>query len=266
MALALALACATALPASARELRVCADPNNLPFSNSAGEGFENRIVAIVARDLGATVSYTWWAQRRGFLRHTILAGRCDLVAGLPVGIELLRPTRPYYRSTYVVVSRPNGPTIASLDDPSLARLTVGVQLAGLDAASTPPAQALARRGLTDTVRGYLLTGDYAQANPPARIVEAVARGEVDLALAWGPMAGYFAARATPRLRVDPVRPALDGPKGPMVFDIAMAVRREDEPLRREVGAALERHRTEINAILADYSVPRLDRPAEAAAP
>ncbi|WP_026190769.1 substrate-binding domain-containing protein [Methylobacterium sp. WSM2598] len=244
--------------ADARELRVCADPNNMPFSNLNGEGFENRIVEIVARDLGAIVTYTWWAQRRGFLRNTILAGRCDLVPAVPVGLEALRPTRPYYRSTYVFVSRPNGPSVGSLDDSNLTRMTVGVQLAGNDAASTPPAQALARRGMTENVRGYLLTGDYARPNPPARIIDAVARGEIDLALAWGPMAGYFAARANPPLRVTPIEPVIDGPKGPMVFDVAMGVRREDEDLRREIGAALERHRAEIDAILLQYDVPRPD--------
>nr|WP_245268130.1 substrate-binding domain-containing protein [Methylorubrum extorquens] len=242
----------------ARELRVCADPNNLPFSNQAREGFENRIAEVIARDLGATLTFTWWAQRRGFLRNTILAGRCDLVTGIPVGLEMLRPTRPYYRSAFVFIARADGPTITSLDDPELARRTVGVQLAGNNAAGTPPAQALARRGLTQNVRGYVLTGDYEKPNPPARIVEAVATGEVDVALAWGPMAGYFAARSTPPLRISPVEPLLDGPKGPMVFDIAMGVRREDEDLRREVGAALERNRTQVDAILAAYDVPRLD--------
>ncbi|GEP07043.1 quinoprotein dehydrogenase-associated putative ABC transporter substrate-binding protein [Methylobacterium oxalidis] len=247
-----------ATSAAARELRVCADPNNLPFSNDRSEGFENRIVDVIARDLGATVAYTWWAQRRGFLRNTLLAGRCDLVAGVPVGLEAVRPTRPYYRSSFVFVSRGDRPTVTSLDDEALARLRVGVQLAGSDAASTPPAQALVRRGMTENVRGYLLTGDYEKPNPPARIVDAVATGEIDLAIAWGPMAGYFAARANPPLNVVPVMPALDGPKGPMVFDIAMGVRREDEELRREVGAALERHRAEVDAILVQYDVPRLD--------
>lgn len=252
------LAMVAASGAQARELRVCADPNNLPFSNERGEGFENRIVELIARDLNATVAYTWWAQRRGFLRNTIRAGTCDLVPGMPVGLGGLRPTRPYYRSAYVFVSRADGPAVASLDDPALARLRIGGQLAGNDAATTPPGQALARRGLTDNVRGFVLTGDYAEPNPPARIIDAVAKGEIDVAIAWGPMAGYFAARSDVRLRVTPVSPLIDGPMRPMVFDIVMGLRREDEALRQEVGASLAGRRQQIDAILAEYHVPRAE--------
>src|SRR3954468_6283399 len=113
----LAVALLAALGAEARELRVCADPNNLPFSNQAGEGFENRISAIVAQDLGATLTTTWWAQRRGFLRNTLNAGLCDVVPALPVGSELARPTAPLYRSGYAFVQRPDARAISSFDDP-----------------------------------------------------------------------------------------------------------------------------------------------------
>src|SRR3954452_2095187 len=168
--LALVLAFALgALPAHARELRVCADPNNLPFSNEAREGFENKIVDLIAQDLGASVGYTWWAQRRGFIRNTLKAGSCDLVPGSPSGMEMLRTTAPYYRSTYVFVTRADGPQVASFDDPALRALRVGVQLVGNDGFNTPPAHALARGGIVDNGRGYSLSGDYAEPNPPARI-------------------------------------------------------------------------------------------------
>jgi mxaJ protein len=258
-----ALLCGTA---EARELRVCADPNNLPFSNERGEGFENRIVEIVAEELDATVAYTWWAQRRGFLRNTLKAGLCDLVPGTPTGMEGLRTTRPYYRSSYVFVTRPDGPTPGSFNDPILRDMTIGVQLVGDDGSNTPPAHALSRRGLVDNVRGYSLYGDYSQPNPPARIVSAVANGDIDAAVAWGPMAGYFAARQAVPLRVTPVAPQIDGPRLPMVWDISMAVRKEDEGLRHEVGAALDRRRADIDAILAQYRVPRLDRRLQASEP
>jgi mxaJ protein len=245
--------------AEARELRVCADPNNLPFSNERGEGFENRIVAILAEELGARVEYTWWPQRRGFLRNTLRAGLCDLVPGMPNSMEGVRTTAPYYRSTYVFVTRAGGPGIASFDDPVLHDMTVGVQLVGDDGWNTPPAHALSRRGLVQNVRGYTLYGDYSQPNPPARIIAAVAEGEVDAAVAWGPMAGYFAARQSVPLRVAPVRPQFDGPRLPMVWDIAMGLRKEDAALRQDIDAALRRRRADIEVILDAYGVPRLER-------
>ena len=264
--LALVLAFALgALPAHARELRVCADPNNLPFSNEARQGFENKIVDFIAADLGATVAYTWWAQRRGFVRNTLKAGLCDLVPGTPSNIEMMRTTRPYYRSVYVFVTRADAPAVTSLDDPALREGKVGVHLIGDDGFNTPPAHALSRRGIVETVRGYSIYGDYAKPNPPARIVEAVASGEIDVAVVWGPFAGYFAPRQTVPLRVVPVTPQVDAPRLPMTFDIAMGVRREDEAFRQEIDAILARRRPEIDAILTAYGVPRADPPTRVGA-
>ncbi len=254
-----------AAPAQARELRVCADPNNLPFSNARGDGFENRIMEILARDLDAQVTYTWWAQRRGFIRNTMKAGLCDIIPGTPASMEMLRTTEPYYRSTYVWVSRA-ADAIAprSLNDAALRRLTIGVQLVGDDASNTPPANALARRGMVDNIRGYTLYGDYARPDPTARIVEAVAAGEVDIAAVWGPTAGFFAARQAVPLTLTPIRPQIDGPRLPMVFDISMGVRRSDEALALELDGALARNRAAIDAVLEEYGVPRLDRARRAA--
>ena len=258
----LALALLAASGAQARELRVCADPNNLPFSNRAGEGFENRISEIVARDLGATITYTWWAQRRGFLRNTLNAGLCDVVPGLPVGSELARPTAPLFRSGYAFVQRPDARPISSFDDPRLKDLRIGVQMVGDGGFNTPPAHALSRRGIVQNVRGYALYGDYSTPHPPSRIVEAVAQDEIDTAIVWGPLAGYFAARQTPPLQVTLVDPPFDGARLPLAFDIAFAVRRDDDAgaFAREIGGAIRRHRTEIDAILTSYGVPRLDTP------
>lgn len=242
----------------ARDLRVCADPNNLPFSNEAGEGLENKIVSLIAEELGAEVRYTWWAQRRGFLRNTLKAGICDLVPSLPANFEGVRTTAPYYRSSYVFVTRADGPTITSFNDPVLRQLKIGVHLIGDDGSNTPPAHALSRRGMVENVRGYMIYGDYSEPNPPARIIEALAKGEIDVAIVWGPLGGYFAQREGIALRVTPVRPIFDGPKLPMVFDISMAVRKEDETLRQEVDAALARRRADVDAILRDYRLPRLD--------
>lgn len=244
--------------ADARELRVCADPNNMPFSNAAGQGFENRIAEIVASDLGAKLTYTWWAQRRGFIRNTLKAGLCDLVPGTPSNLEMLRTTTPYYRSSYVFVTRRDGPDVASFNDPRLRDMRIGVQLIGDDGANSPPVQALGRRGIVGHLVGYPVYGDYSAPNPPARIVEAVASGEIDLAVVWGPLAGYFAARQKVPLRITPVAPRIDGPQLPMIYDISMGVRREDDALRGDVNGALSRHKVEIDALLSQYGVPRLD--------
>ncbi|MBZ9765408.1 substrate-binding domain-containing protein [Mesorhizobium sp. CA6] len=244
--------------AGARELRVCADPNNLPFSNAAGQGFENRIAEIIAADLGAKLTYTWWAQRRGFVRNTLKAGLCDLVPGTPANLEMLRTTTPYYRSSYVFVTRQDGPDVASFNDPRLRYMRIGVQLIGDDGANSPPVQALGRRGIVGHLVGYPVYGDYSAPNPPARIVEAVASGEIDLAVVWGPLAGYFAQKQKVPLRITPVAPRIDGPQLPMIYDISMGVRREDDALRGDVNNALARHKAEIDALLAQYGVPRLD--------
>lgn len=253
------LACGPAVHESPRRvLRVCADPNNLPFTNRAGEGFENELAVLVARELDADVEYTWWAQRRGFVRNTLRAGSCDVIMGMPSSMELALTTRPYYRSSYVFVTPRDGAAVpASLDDSLLRRVTVGVQVIGDDYSNSPPAHALARRGIVGNVRGYSVYGDYAQPNPPAEIVRAVADGEVDVAVVWGPLAGYFAGRQARALRLSPVSPQIDLPFLPMVFDISMGVRREDVLLREELDGVIERRAAEIEALLDRYGVPRL---------
>jgi mxaJ protein len=249
--------CAFGSAAQARELRVCADPNNLPFSNERLEGFENKIVELIAKELDADVHYTWRAQRRGFIRNTLKANACDLTAGTVAGLPMLRSTKAYYRSTYVFVTRPDTPEISSLDDPALRTLKVGVHLIGDDGFNVPPAHALARRGIVSNVRGYSLYGDYSEENPPARLIEAVAAREIDVGIVWGPLGGYFAGLQSPPLRVTPIHPAVDGPL-PMTFAIAMGVRRDDEAFRQEIEAVLARRRGEIDAILADFRVPRAE--------
>jgi len=256
------LALVFATIADARELRVCADPNNLPFSNERGEGFENKIAELIADELGVTLSYTWWAQRRGFIRNTLNTGSCDLVTGTTNGIEMLRTTLPYYRSGYTFVTRQDGPKVSSLDDPILHNLRIGIQLVGEDGANPPPSEALARRGIVDNVRGYLVYGDYRERNPAAAIMDAVAKGEIDVAIVWGPVAGYFAGRESVPLKVALVTPQNDGPRVPMVFDINMGVRRDDPALRDEINAALSKLRPKIDAVLANYGVPRADLPVE----
>lgn len=259
--LAAALAWLVALPAAAgtRVLRVAADPNNLPFSNERGEGFENRLAGMLARDLGARLEYMWWPQRRGFFRETIGAGRADLVMGVPAGFERVRTTRPYYHSSYVAVVPGEAAEIRSVDDPRLRTMTIGVQLAGDDGINTPPAHALSRRGHIANVRGYTLFGDYAEASPPSAIIRAVATGEVEVAFAWGPMAGYFARRQPVPLRIAPLDPC-DCPDLQFTFGIAIGVARGQPELATEVDAFLERRREDIARLLTEFGAPQVPAP------
>jgi mxaJ protein len=246
-------------PSPPRVLKVCADPNNLPFSNEKREGFENKLVDLIAADLHATVEYTWWAQRRGNVRETLNAGLCDLIPGVGSSVETLGTTRPYYRSIYVAVTRADRRlAIASFDDPRLETLRIGVQLIGDDGANTPPAHALMRRGITANVRGYMVYGDYDDPAPQRAIVHAVAAGDVDVAFVWGPVAGYFAARETPPLALTPLAARADGPQLPLAFDVSMGTRRADRALREELEAALARHAGEIRALLTRYGVPLVE--------
>jgi mxaJ protein len=246
--------------ASPPELRVCADPNNLPFSNERGEGFENRIAELVAREMGAELTYTWWAQRRGFIRNTLRAGKCDLVIGMPSALEHARPTRPYYRSTYVFVyPRASGLDVTSFDDPRLRELRIGVHVVGDDYASTPPVHALANRGVVENVVGYSIFGDYREENPPARLLEALSAGEIDIAVVWGPLAGYFARRDPVEMELVPVSPQIDLPFLPMVYDVSMGVRWDDTVFAQRLDSLLTRREQEIRGILEEFGVPRAER-------
>lgn len=244
--------------AGGRVLRVCADPNNLPFSDARGRGFENALAELAARELGARVAYTWWAQRRGFVRNTLGARACDVYMGVPAAYDRVWRTRPYYRSTYVFVARPGtaGARVRSMDDPALRRLRVGVTVIGDDFNNTPPAHALGARGIVRNVVGYSVYGDYRDEAPPARVVDAVARGEVDVAVAWGPMAGYWAARAARPLAVRTIAPRADLP---FAFDIAVGVRRGDTALRNAMDGVLVRRRVSVDSLLRAYHVPRVDQ-------
>lgn len=239
-----------------RTLTACADPNNLPFSNKAGQGFENKLAELIARDLHAKLTYVWWAQRRGYVRNTLNEKQCDFWPGIGSNVEMVATTQPYYRSTYVLVSRESAYLDSlTLDDPRLRKLKIGVQLVGDDASNTPPAHALAKRGIVANVRGYMLYGDYSKPNPPAAVIEAVERGDVDVALVWGPLAGYFAARSPVPLKLEPVTPWFADNQWPMQFDISVGVQKDDQKLRKQIDKVLVRRSGEIRRLLAAYHVP-----------
>jgi mxaJ protein len=242
------------LMAAPAPLRVCADPNNLPFSNEQQQGFENRIALLLARDLGAKVEFVWWSERKSLVKNTLDENRCDVLMGVPPTLDTVAVTRPYYRSTYVFVSRQDRDLhLASLDDPRLEKWRIGIHVVGDDYA--PPAIALGRRGLAANVTGYSLFGAYGEPNPPARLIDAVASGKIDLAIVWGPFAGYFAQHSQAALTVTPVSPS-SYLAVPFVYDVAIGVRKTDDSLRSRLDTALQRNCAGVRAILDEFAVPQ----------
>jgi mxaJ protein len=252
----------TKIPVSSTAFRVCADPNNLPFTNQKGEGFENKIAELIARDLHRPVEYTWFAQRRGFFRNTLREGRCDVVMGAPEKFERALSTEPYYYSSYVFVSRRDRKlNVTSLDDPILKDLKIGVQMIGDDALNTPPAHALADRGIIQNVVGYTVYGEYTEPNPPSRIIDAVVNKDVDIAVVWGPLAGYFASKQNVPLDVRPLEPDSNA-KLPFAFGISMAVRYGEEAFKDRLDMILAKENGAVKKIMDRYHIPRVPEPAQ----
>jgi mxaJ protein len=241
-----------AFPVAANTLRVCADPDNMPYSRRDGSGFENRIAALVAEALGATLEYFWFPDRRGYLRKTLDARECDVVIGVPAGSDRVSTTKPYYRGAYVLVYlHDRVRALMSLDDARLRTLIVGVALVGNDLAATPPAHALAQRGIIDNVVGFPMFGDGTASE---RMIAALVGGKIDVAVMWGPQAGYFARRAARKIDLVPLHS--EGAE-PFEFDIAMGVRRDDAARVPDMDAALARLQPRIDRILDDFAVVRV---------
>lgn len=255
-----------AAPAAANPpLRVCADPNNLPFSNQAGQGFENRLAQMLGQALGKQVEYVWHAQDKEFLRDTLNADQCDVVMGLPTDDHAygVLTTDPYYRSAYVLVYRAAAPyQVKSLDDPRLRTLQIGVHATGDDWVDLPGGATLAHRGIVKNVHVYPLGVDYSHANPSADLINAVAKGDVDVAIAWGPLAGYFASREPVKLKLVPLTHTHT--ILPFEFSISMAVRHGNGALRDKVNAFLATHRAAVRRLLTKYGVPQLKMAASGA--
>jgi quinoprotein dehydrogenase-associated probable ABC transporter substrate-binding protein len=244
--------------AAERELRVCADPDNLPYSREDGTGFENRIAQLLAAELHAKLTYAWLPQRRAFVRKTLDARLCDVIVGVPENFEPVRTTRPYYRSVFVFAYRAQGArAYRAFDDPQLASAKIGVQLVGNDLAATPPGHALAARGLVDNVVGYVVYGDRPQAE---RMIESVANGTLDVAILWGPPAAYFARAQRVPIALAPAHAPPELAAVPFEYSMSLGVRKGDVDLQHELDAVLLRRRDEIDAILDQYGVPRADAP------
>jgi quinoprotein dehydrogenase-associated probable ABC transporter substrate-binding protein len=233
-------------------LRVCADPNNLPFSNEKGEGFENKIVELLAAKLNKALAYVWYPQATGFVRNTLGAHRCDLIPGFPLGDDLVQTTNPYYRTAYALVIRPGAGLdgIDTLADPRLRERRIGI------VAGTPPATYLAVNGLLPNAKSYPLVVDTRVDSSARAMMQDLASGEIDVGILWGPMAGYHARQASPPMRIKLLLKESGGP--PLAFRIAMGVRPADQNWKRQLNRLLTENRADIDRLLLGFGVPLLD--------
>jgi quinoprotein dehydrogenase-associated probable ABC transporter substrate-binding protein len=230
--------------------RVCADPRNLPFSDEAGAGFENKLAEMFAQKIGEPTSYTYYPQVIGFVRNTLNALRCDVIMGDAVGDDLVQTTSSYYRTTYALVFKPGDGLdgIDSLEDPRLKNKHIGI------IAGTPPATVLVQQGLMMLARPYALTVDTRVDSPSQAMINDIVTGQIDAGVLWGPIAGYYAQRVTPHLVVVPLLKE----QSRMDFRIAMGVRRSDQDWKRKLNQLIAANQPEINRILTEYGVPLLD--------
>ena len=232
-------------------LRVCADPNNLPFSNKAGEGFENRIVQLIGKELGKEVRYTWFPQTTGFIRNTLRLRRCDLIAGIATTSETVQNTNPYYHSAYSIVQRQSlGEPLTSFSDPRLKSLRLGI------VAGTPPVDVLAVQGLLGNIKSYHLLADTRRYAPARQAVLDVASGETDVAFIWGPIAGYYAKQSGEPLLVTPLLNENLGIR--MDHRVSMAVRYNETEWKHSINEVLASLQPQIDEILMEYGVPLLN--------
>ncbi len=235
-------------------LRVCADPDNMPFSNDKGEGFENKLAELIAERLGNDLEYTWFAENTSYLPNTIGTGACDLVMGYAQGTDLIEDTNPYYHTSYVLITREDDEAlqgVESLSDPRLKQKRIGIF------ARTPPASILAMHGLTSHAKPFENTTGESQAQAAKAMIEEIAAGELDAGLLWGPVGGYYAQRAEVPLRVTPLVKESAGPT--TFYGITMGVRPNEPQFKHEINKVLADNQQDINVILQGYNVPLLDR-------
>jgi mxaJ protein len=238
-------------------LRICGDPDNLPYSNDKLEGFDNKIAAIVAADLGSKLDYTWYPHQMGLIRNTIDAEKCDVVFGVPEGLDRVTWTKPYYRTSYVLAQRAKESyRITSFEAPELKTLKLGVY------ENTPADESLARRGHLNNVSTYQLFFDpRGNLDRPGKMLDDLMAGKIDVAIPWGPVAGYYAKRLNAPILFVPLQNDADVP---LTFEISMGVHKGNTALKTRLESAIDRKQTEIRAILEDYGVPLLPLMASAA--
>lgn len=240
-------------PASGALLRVCADPDNMPFSNQKGEGFENKLAELIAQKLGARLEYSWFPEATGYVPNTMGRDACDLVMGYAQGTGLIEDTNPYYYTSYVLIYRQGNPAVEGVDalsDPRLKGKTIGYF------ARTPPASILAMQGLAADAKAFEIHADDSASKAALTMIGEIASGELDAGLLWGPVGGYYAQRADVPLKLVPLAKENAGPS--TIYGITMGVRPNEPQWKHTINKLIAENQSEINVILEGYNVPLLD--------
>ncbi|MFA7307284.1 MAG: substrate-binding domain-containing protein [Hyphomicrobium sp.] len=234
-----------------KELRVCADPSDLPFSNQKGEGFENKIADIIGEELKLPVKYTWFPKSMGFIRMTLAAKRCDLVIGWGQGDDVVLNTNAIYRSTSVLLYKKGTGLdgVVTFADPRLKGKRIGVEQ------GSPGGNVVAANGLMSNVRGYRMNVDRRYFNPAEEMINDIRKGEVDAGVLWGPIGAYWASRGGEPLVVVPLVKETVG--GKIAFRITMGVRNGDDAWKRQLNDIIRKRQGDIDKVLLDYGVPLL---------
>jgi len=244
---------ADAQPVGGASLRVCADPNNMPFSNEKGEGFENKLAELIAQKLDARLEYSWFAEATGYVPNTMGREACDLVMGYAQGTGLIEDTNPYYHTSYVLIYRQDDASLQGIDrlsDPRLKGKRIGLF------ARTPPASILAMNGLVANAKPFEINADDSASQVTMTMIDELASGDLDAALLWGPVAGYYAERASVPLKLVPLVKENAGPS--TIYGITMGLRPNEPQWKHTINKLIVDNQSEINLLLQSYNVPLLD--------
>jgi quinoprotein dehydrogenase-associated probable ABC transporter substrate-binding protein len=246
---------------SAGFLRVCADPDNMPFSNDKGEGFENKLAGLIAEKLGDELDYSWFSESTGYVPQTMGREACDLVMGYPQGTGLIDDTNPYYYTSYALIYRQGDQSLTGLDklsDPRLKGKKIGLF------ARTPSASLLAMYGLTGDAKPFEVNADESASKAAQKMIAEIASGGLDVGILWGPVGGYYAEQSSVPLKIVPLVREKAGPSA--VYPITMGVRPNEPQWKHTINKLLAENQAGIYAILQGYNVPVLDENGNPVAP
>ena len=247
--------------ASAGVIRVCADPDNMPFSNDKGEGFENKLAEMIGAKLDDTVDYTWFSESSGYVPNAVGSDACDLIMGYAQGTGLIEDSNPYYRTSYVLIYRQGNSSLAGVDrlsDPRLKGKRIGLF------ARTPPASILALYGLAANTEPFEVNAGESASKAAEAMIEEIASGKLDAGLLWGPVGGYYAQRSSVPLTMVPLVKENAGPS--TIYGITLGLRPNDPQWKHQINKVIAENEREIDGILQSYNVPVLDQDGNPIAP